>query len=147
MICGLKWKTCNCPWFNYNQVENDRLNHFNIPQIPAYQQQRLPRNFNEEVNGRRLQERDDEELARQLQNLDVDNDDFDRGGPGGIFGIGNAAGHFLNQDYIRVATGILGGAYGQAAAAANYVMGGRRREDPATDPPPPPPPPPPQPPA
>jgi len=32
MICGLKWKSCNCPWFNYEAVEEDRLRHMQIPQ-------------------------------------------------------------------------------------------------------------------
>ncbi|CZT53001.1 related to ariadne-2 protein [Rhynchosporium secalis] len=30
MICGLKWKSCNCPWFNYEAVEEDRLAHMRI---------------------------------------------------------------------------------------------------------------------
>lgn len=32
MVCGLKWKTCACPWFNYQVVEEDRLNHMRIPE-------------------------------------------------------------------------------------------------------------------
>lgn len=29
MSCGLKWKTCDCPWFTYQAVEADRLLHLN----------------------------------------------------------------------------------------------------------------------
>lgn len=32
MVCGLKWKTCACPWFNYQLVEDDRLNHMRVPE-------------------------------------------------------------------------------------------------------------------
>ena len=31
MICGSKWKTCDCPWFNQDAVDNDRLEHMQIP--------------------------------------------------------------------------------------------------------------------
>ena len=27
MLCGLKWRTCECPWFNYETIEADRLAH------------------------------------------------------------------------------------------------------------------------
>ena len=29
MSCGLAWKSCDCPWFSYQAVENDRLLHQN----------------------------------------------------------------------------------------------------------------------
>lgn len=31
MLCGLKWRTCECPWFNYETVEADRLAHIRVP--------------------------------------------------------------------------------------------------------------------
>ena len=31
MLCGLKWRTCECPWFNYETVEADRLAHMHVP--------------------------------------------------------------------------------------------------------------------
>lgn len=133
MICGLKWKSCNCPWFNYEAVEADRLNHMQVPE-GADQEQRphrvrrpRPNNYNDEINQRRRQERADEELARRLQRatmVDDDDDDGDyQGGIGDIHGLGNGAGHFMNQDYIRAAHNILTGTYDQATVAANYVMG------------------------
>ena len=73
MICGAKWKTCDCPWFNYEAVENDRLHHMQVPQpVPR----RMPGNpalgYQEELDRRREQERADEALARRIQALGVD---------------------------------------------------------------------------
>lgn len=138
MICGLKWKTCNCPWFNYEAVEADRLNHMRIAEDieeedPAAQQPRRlrrprPVTYHEELNERQRQERLDERLARRLQRITLRDrepnaDDDYQGGIGDIHGIGNGAGHFMNQDYVRAAHNILTGNYDQATAAANYVMG------------------------
>ena len=129
MICGLKWKSCNCPWFNYDAVEADRLNHMQIPELvrdAARPERNRPRRrtYNEEINDRRRQERVDEEMARRLQALAVDGEDDDyQGGIGDVHGVGNNADHFMNQDYIRAAHNILTGNYDQATAAANYVMG------------------------
>ncbi|OAF60435.1 hypothetical protein VC83_03386 [Pseudogymnoascus destructans] len=31
MLCGLKWKICACPWFNYDNIaDNDRLGHMRV---------------------------------------------------------------------------------------------------------------------
>lgn len=146
MICGLKWKSCNCPWFNYEAVEADRLNHMRVPEDPDEQEPRPPRlrrprpdNYNDEINQRRRQERADEEMARRLQEVALDSDDDYQGGIGDIHGIGNGAGHFMNQNYVRAAHDILTGTYDQANAAANYVMGVRQARG-ARPPPPPPPP-------
>ena len=131
MICGLKWKSCNCPWFNYDAVEGDRLNNMQIPmpvEQPDQRPHRLrrprPNNYHDEINQRRRQERADEELARRLQGVALeDNDDDYQGGIGDIRGVGNGADHFMNQDYIRAAHNILTGNFDHATAAANYVMG------------------------
>jgi hypothetical protein len=58
----------------------------------------------------------------QREALEAAEDDY-LGGIDDILGIGNRAGHFMNQDYIRAAQNILTGNYDQATAAANYVMG------------------------
>ncbi|KAH7328294.1 hypothetical protein B0I35DRAFT_14267 [Stachybotrys elegans] len=29
MICGIKWKNCDCAWFNYGALEAERLEHMN----------------------------------------------------------------------------------------------------------------------
>lgn len=136
MICGLKWKTCNCPWFNYDAVAADRLNHMQVPEEqpppppPPDRPNRLrrprpPNNYLDEMDERRRQERADEELARRLQRAAISDDEDDdyQGGIGNINGVGNGAGHFMNQDYVRAAHNILTGRFDQATAAANYVMG------------------------
>ncbi|RDW61575.1 hypothetical protein BP5796_11467 [Coleophoma crateriformis] len=138
MICGLKWKSCNCPWFNYDAVEIDRLNHMRIPgedvnehPVPMDRPNRLRRptamNYDQEINQRRRQERMDEILARRLQRVAIDDDDDYNGGIGDINGIGNGAGHFMNEDYVRRAHTAVAGALGQANAAANYIMGVNRQ--------------------
>lgn len=104
MICGLKWKSCNCPWFNYEAVENDRLLHMRVPEDPFRPRQLRPRTYDDEINDRRRQERADGVLARRLQGLSIvdrDRDDDYNGGIGDIMGIGNGAGHFMNETFRR----------------------------------------------
>ncbi|MCJ1466306.1 hypothetical protein MMC07_004925 [Pseudocyphellaria aurata] len=75
MICGSKWKTCDCPWFNYAAVENDRLNHMNpVPRrAPLAGGVHNPAlGYQEELDRRREQERRDEALARRMQVLGLD---------------------------------------------------------------------------
>lgn len=61
-----------------------------------------PRNYDEELLRRRLQEGGDEEYARRLQNRHGDYDD-DHDPMGGvraeIIGFGNQAGHFMNENF------------------------------------------------
>ena len=97
IVCGSKWKTCDCPWFNYHNLPNpDRLNDMRIPGIPEPVQHvfrhvfrdalnpmpppprdavpgEFPRGpprevtYQEEMDNRHRQERLDEDLARRLQ--------------------------------------------------------------------------------
>jgi len=108
------------------QVPEDADGEENEPERPRrLRRPRPPNNYHDEVNERRRQERADEELARRLQRMALDGEDEEdyQGGIGDIHGIGNGAGHFMNQDYIRAAHNILTGNFDQATAAANYVMG------------------------
>ena len=57
MVCGMKWKSCDCPWFNYAAVDA----HLGDP---ARHQQEMDR--------RRDQVNRDEELARRMQQLGGD---------------------------------------------------------------------------
>ncbi|KAK0722182.1 hypothetical protein B0T26DRAFT_206367 [Lasiosphaeria miniovina] len=34
MICGTKWKRCECPWFNFDTQESDPLDHMQVPMTP-----------------------------------------------------------------------------------------------------------------
>lgn len=103
MICGERWKSCDCPWFNYETVENDRLQHMQVP-MPARERfgggrptvdmppspprdwqapgaspfngpRPRPQNYDEERLLRRLQEDRDEAYARRLQNYQHYDDD------------------------------------------------------------------------
>lgn len=119
-MCGEKWKSCSCPWFNYETVENDRLQHMQIPvrdrfggrpsvDMPPSPQRESrhglrsrPQNYEEELHLRRRQVEEDEALARRMQNYrdrdDAREEDF-LSGFGEINGIGNAGGHFMNEDF------------------------------------------------
>lgn len=96
MICGIKWKNCDCPWFNDDDRRADFLNDMNIP-IPSIRGdlgdifrgngppappelrghtepppmmmpvRRRPRTYQEEMHMRRQQESFDADFARQLQ--------------------------------------------------------------------------------
>jgi len=94
MVCGVKWKGCDCPWFNYNVVNDARLGGDPI----RYQQ---------EMDRRREQERADEELARRLTGL----------------GMG-ARGADLNQDFLQQAREALTANYQNAELAARGLLGG-----------------------
>lgn len=145
MICGLKWKTCDCPWFNYEAVETDRLNHMNIPQprrVPEEMGRNVPRAYHEELNRRHEEDRRDEAL-HHLQALGLDDrygapnvDDYLVGGPRDILGIGNAAGHFLNEDFVRRATHALGRDAGSADNVAQWLVDEHRTNLAAAEPPP-----------
>lgn len=109
MICGAKWKTCNCPWFNYDQVETDRLIHFNVVEqhrVPVEEPAPEPRGYQEELERRQRQVDEDEHLARRMQFLGMDaNEDGYRAAAaaaaaGGIYSVGNAHAHHMNQHYV-----------------------------------------------
>jgi hypothetical protein len=114
MVCGLKWKSCDCPWFNYEAVDA----HLGDP---AHAQQEMDR--------RRDQETRDEEIARRMQRMAM----FDAGtGQNGVFAFGNGADNYMNQNFIQQAREALTANYAQAGQAArdllnNYVMGRENR--------------------
>lgn len=93
MICGVKWKGCDCPWFNGNPAGADHLD-MNIPGHPG----QYPQTYTEEMRLRRLQELRDRVVARNMQG----DGEYDlMGGLGDIAGIGNSAGHHMNDSYRR----------------------------------------------
>ncbi|KAI0120398.1 hypothetical protein F4776DRAFT_253283 [Hypoxylon sp. NC0597] len=127
MICGLKWKTCECPWFSYDAVEADHLDHMQIPEpiidrdrfnlnrsAPAIGARRSPggglrtrpSTFDDERLLRRFQERQDEELARRLQFEDSEDEYMDPDDVGGL-GIDNDVGHFMHNTYRRRAQTVV----------------------------------------
>ncbi|KAK2595322.1 hypothetical protein QQS21_006979 [Conoideocrella luteorostrata] len=132
MICGVKWKNCDCPWFNADDRGGNFLDDMNgpLPHIrgdvgdifngngpPAPAELRgqvglshgmaipvrhRPRTYQEEIHLRRVQESRDSEMARNLQYNDDYYDEHNMmGGVGDVHGIGNAAGHYMNENYRR----------------------------------------------
>ncbi|KIY02823.1 uncharacterized protein Z520_01288 [Fonsecaea multimorphosa CBS 102226] len=115
MVCGLKWKSCDCPWFNYEAVDG----HLGDP--VRYQQ---------EMDRRRDQVNRDEALARRMQQMGL-GDDAD-GQAARMFGLGNGANHHMNQNFIQQAREALTANYAQAGQAAMGLLNGfvRGRENP-----------------
>lgn len=119
MICGVKWKGCDCPWFSYQTMEQDRLNHMNVPVNPRVvvvngQQidadHRAVRGYQAELEARREQERLDEQLARRLQTLGLHElpagvdfyqvHDYHDEPVDARFGVGNTGGYHMNTNYV-----------------------------------------------
>jgi hypothetical protein len=116
MVCGAKWKLCDCPWFNYENVDAHLGN---------------PIRYQEELDRRREQERQDEALARRMQVLGVAEEG------NGLPGVRNAASRHINDDFVQQARNILTGNFRQAVLAAEGLVNGtaRGRENPVPGPP------------
>ncbi|KAI5921662.1 hypothetical protein F4810DRAFT_327121 [Camillea tinctor] len=149
MICGAKWKTCECPWFSYDTAEHDGVDDMDIP-VPMVDRDRLggsdtfpnyranplptqgarfrPNTYDEEMHFRHLQEQRDEELARKLQYEDTDDEYLDglgnAMGMGGMgmgmgMGMGNAGGPFMGDNYRR-AQSVITPQHAPAAAMPSF---------------------------
>jgi hypothetical protein len=103
MVCGCKWKSCDCPWFNYENVDAHLGN---------------PIRYQEELDRRREQERGDEVLARRMQVVGLAEED------NGFIGVGNAASRHMDNDFLQQARNILTGNFRQAALAAEGLFNG-----------------------
>jgi ariadne-1 len=120
MVCAAPWKTCNCPWFNYQHIEdNDRLADMRVPYTARGQQDiveviELPddptpppvrrSSTRARRSGRdRDHDRADEHLASRLQtqlHINPTVSDLHRGDPAvQVYGLGNATGHHMNDSY------------------------------------------------
>lgn len=105
MICGAKWKTCDCPWFSHDAVETDRLEDMQIPMhirsdplnmrsellfdgelpkprdfrsgtiSPAVAARPRPQSYEEEMLLRHLQEQRDERFTRRTRTVNRYDDD------------------------------------------------------------------------
>lgn len=105
MVCGLKWKSCDCPWFNYQAVDA----HLGDPV-----------RYQEEIDRRRDQVDRDEELARRMQQMGLGDD----AGRFDGFGRGNAGNDHMNQNFIQQAREALTANYAQAGQAARDLING-----------------------
>jgi hypothetical protein len=179
MVCGDKWKTCDCPWFNYREVpDTDRLNGMRVaepmrtmyrrvfdsgmpraadgePVGPVYAGGRGEglqiRTYTEEMEQRRRQERDDAELARRMQAYSIVGDPAidarrqrsRRMHPEeeNVIALGNAAEHFMNDDFRRTGRGPGEGTMINFGDAAMGMRGerasGRKKRGPRASRPPP----------
>ncbi|KAK5454186.1 hypothetical protein LTS15_006186 [Exophiala xenobiotica] len=110
MVCGLKWKSCDCPWFNYQTVDA----HLGDD----------PVRYQEEIDRRRDQVDRDEELARRMQQMGLGlGDDAGRRFDG--FGQANPNGNdHMNQNFIQQAREALTANYAQAGQAARDLING-----------------------
>lgn len=151
MVCGSEWKTCDCPWFNYTNLPNpDRLNEMRVPEpiqilyrrvFDAARPQPVPppneeavrdRTYAQEIENRRRQERLDADLARRMQLASLfDPDDRPRARrreDADGWGLGNVAGHFMNDDFVQNAVNVVMNGIGDAnMGRRGERSSGRRR--------------------
>jgi ariadne-1 len=120
MVCAAPWKTCNCPWFNYNHIDDsDRLNDMRVPYIPREEvveviemplEHSIPPVRRSSTRTRpRAQDRDlqraDEALAAHLQaQLRVSQtpnapEPRRRDPDVQVYGLGNSGTHHMNESY------------------------------------------------
>lgn len=154
MMCGAKWKSCECPWFNNDTAEQDRLDSMRVPS-PIIDRDRLgtgdslsPRDcrtgrgvvsgarsrqptYEEDVYSRRLQVQEDENYARRLL-YEEPEDDY-ANGYDDVVSLGNAAGHFMkernyrnrSQSLVQPAVASLA-PFERTSSAVDYVAGVNR---------------------
>ena len=107
MVCGKKWKSCDCPWFNYEALGN-------LGGDPIRYQQELDR--------RREQERQDEELARAMAGGDNPRRRRDRHAPRDFVEVIEM--NDQNQNFIQQAREALTANYQTGEHAARGLLGG-----------------------
>lgn len=118
MICGVKWKNCDCPWFNDDDRRGDFPEDTDVPvpnirgdlgdvyrgngppsaveirghtglgQTTRMPIRRRPRTYQEEMHMRRVQESQDADMARHLQ-YEYDDDYYDEHDQGLMGGVGD----------------------------------------------------------
>lgn len=105
------------------------------PVDAAVPRERRQPTYQDELDQRRRQERDDERLARRLQLATlIDPDDEPRHQQQRqtdveAWGLGNNAGHFLNDNFVQNAANVVMSAFGDAAMGrrGERASGRRRR--------------------
>ncbi|KAK2776879.1 ibr domain-containing protein [Colletotrichum kahawae] len=118
MICGVKWKNCDCPWFNYDTTDADRLPDAQIPAViqrlerldltttsrgmrPALRSGPSPRSRSQDYEDRlvrRFQDNRDDDTHRFSSY--GDEDVVDRG-YGELTGANTTIGNYASDDYHR----------------------------------------------
>ncbi|KAF1830505.1 IBR domain-containing protein [Decorospora gaudefroyi] len=156
MVCAAPWKTCNCPWFNYQHIpDDDRLNDMRVPytqrypdieviEIPHEPSPPLARRSSTRTRNRSERDRDldraDQVLTAHLRdqlhlNSTPTVSEVHRVDPGvQIYGLGNAGSHHMNESYaIRsMPTSAQRTAARQAAPRGSFFTSTRRVPAPVT---------------
>ena len=150
MVCGIKWKGCACVLFDDTMIDRDRQEHLQgepawlrdgwaIPGVwDAFGGDPIMNRQNH-----REQERRDEELERLFQAMGLDQENNNNANQNDVhvreYGVGNAAGHFMNEHFVRRAHEILTANYNPAQnrAAERLVAEVRRNAQWNAAPPPP----------
>ncbi|KAF4843091.1 putative E3 ubiquitin-protein ligase ARI4 [Colletotrichum siamense] len=124
MICGVKWKNCDCPWFNYDTTDADRLPDVQIPAViqrlerldltmtsrgmrPALRSGPSPRSRSQDYEDRlvrRFQDNRDDDTRRFSSY--GDDDVLDRG-YGELTGANTTIGNYASDDYRREADDVF----------------------------------------
>jgi ariadne-1 len=121
MVCALPWKTCNCPWFNYEHVEDpDRPSDMRVPytsrhpdvevieviEEPSPMVRRSSTRTRHRSGRERERERTDSALAAHLQSqlrlepiTPTTSEMLRADAAAQVYGVGNAGGHHMNDSY------------------------------------------------
>ncbi|WPH01962.1 Hypothetical protein R9X50_00481600 [Acrodontium crateriforme] len=133
MVCGSEWKTCSCSWFNYTTVSAaDRFEEMRIPEPVQHRLHRdggpgstaqrsdrsIPRAMRRELQTGRREQDNDAELARRLQFASLLGQGREmsqaRSAPATTFGLGNAAPHHMNENFVTVPANVTMSTFGDA---------------------------------
>ncbi|KAI0416890.1 hypothetical protein F5X98DRAFT_170293 [Xylaria grammica] len=123
MLCGSKWKACECPSFNYPMNEEGGLDHVQI-HVPMVSRERLggtdglarslrpglsfahePRRHRGHRDDRRRPQHANDDDDDDDEEADDDDDYLDD--MGDAMGMGNPATQFMNDDYRRRAHSVV----------------------------------------
>lgn len=141
MICGTQWKTCDCPMFNFDG-EEEELQAMDVARARrafAEGGGRQPLRYQEELDRRRQQEQEDEAMARHMETLDIDDYTEPNAPPTdtGVFEVGNASGHFMNEHFTRPHNQIDNTRHTDRVALDTTIVSNAQNDDRSNTPPPP----------
>ena len=155
MVCAAPWKTCNCPWFNYQHIpDDDRLNDMRVPypqqaryadveviEIPEQPSPPLARRPSVRTHNRSerdLPRPESRRLSAHLRNSLHLNptptvSSVRRDGPeAAVYGVGNAAAHHMNDSYaIRTPVSAVRTATRTSTPRGSFFSSSTRRPAPA----------------
>ncbi|CAN9252976.1 unnamed protein product [Alternaria alternata] len=158
MVCAAPWKTCNCPWFNYQHIpDDDRLNDMRVPypqqaryadveviEIPEQPSPPLARRPSVRTHNRSerdLPRPESRRLSAHLRNSLHLNptptvSSVRRDGPeAAVYGVGNAAAHHMNDSYaIRTPVSAVRTATRTSTPRGSFFSSSTRRPAPAPAP-------------